>query len=130
MLHVAETGRCMTLLAAAMALARRAGVTSPDGLFPLPETGWRATALRRLMDPLRPIAAPDQRALHTSCALTDGGWQRLRLLAGSAHWMKSGRKLRWWSAAPGRLAVRLWDLETHRSLRGTSDGNLSDYSAK
>jgi hypothetical protein len=107
---VAEEGRCLTLVSAALALARRAGVQTPEAMFPLPTQGWRAAALRRLFDVSWPLEVDDPGAFHLRYALTDGWWRRARLVAGSGHGMPVGKRIRWSAAAPMEALSRWREL--------------------
>ena len=97
---VAEGGSCLTLVSAALALARRTGVQAPESMFPLPAQGWRAASLRRLLDVSWPMEVGDPGVFHLRYALTDGWWRRARLLVGSGHGMPTSRRVRWSAAAP------------------------------
>ena len=64
-LDVARAARCVTVVGAALAMARRAGVDAPAGLFPLPTRGQRGDAMRRLLSvtwPLTPARTDRLRA--------------------------------------------------------------------
>ncbi len=111
---VAEAGRCLTLVGAALGLAEHAGVASPRDLFPLPGRGWRAEALRRLLDLSWPLAASGSNTFHLRYALTDGRWRRTRLALGSGHGMSASRRLRWSVGVPADALSR-W-----RNLRQAS----------
>ena len=52
---VAGAARCMTVVGVALAMARRAGVDAPTGLFPLPAGGWRGDAMGRLLSVTWPL---------------------------------------------------------------------------
>lgn len=110
---VADAGGCLTLVSAALALAKRAGVQASDSMFPLPDRGWRAAALRRLLDVSWPLEVDDPAAFHLRYALTDGWWRRARLLVGSGHGMPTGERVGWTVTAPVEALSRWWDL--HRS---------------
>jgi hypothetical protein len=78
---VAAANRCSTVVGAALALARRAGVEAPAGLFPLPTRGWRGDAMAQLLSvtwPLTHLALP---GYQLNYALTDARAQRLKILA-------------------------------------------------
>ena len=107
---VADAGDCLTLVSAALALAQRVGVQSPQSLFPLPTRGWRAAALQRLLDVSWPVEVDDTAAFHLRYALTDGWWRRARLLVGSGHGLSTTQRVRWTAAAPGEALSRWWDL--------------------
>jgi Uncharacterised nucleotidyltransferase len=102
---VAQAGSCTTVVAAALALARRAGVDSPSQMFPLPRHGWRGSAVRQLTDEAWPLAHLDLPGYHLNYALADDRRLRLRILfvlLGSGYGI--GRRLR---GAVDAL-VRLW----------------------
>jgi hypothetical protein len=107
---LADAGGCLTLVSAALALAQRAGVHRPESMFPLPTRGWRATALRRLLDVSWPLEVDDSAAFHLRYALTDGWWRRARLLAGSGHGLPTTERVRWTAAAPVEALSRWWAL--------------------
>ena len=107
---VAEAGRCLTLVSAALALGRRAGVVAPESMFPLPTRGWRATALHRLLDVTWPLEVDDPSNFHLRFALTDGWWRRTRLVAGSGHGMPQTKRVRWTAGAPVEAFSRWWNL--------------------
>ncbi len=77
---VAEEARCLTVVAAALALARHSGVESPVGLFPLPTHGWRGRALRQLLSITWPLTTHELHRYQLTYALTDAPAQRLRSL--------------------------------------------------
>jgi hypothetical protein len=97
---VAEAGCCLTLVSAALALAQRVGVDTPEAMFPLPTRGWRAAALRRLLEVSWPLEVDDPSVFHLRYALTDGWWRRARLLVGSGHGMPTSQRIGWTVAAP------------------------------
>ncbi len=57
----AEKAGCLTVVGAALALARYAGVDSPSELFPLPSRGWRGQALRQLVSVTWPLTRHELR---------------------------------------------------------------------
>ena len=77
---VAEDARCMTVLAAALALARHAGVDTPAELFPVPTRGWRGEAMERLLSVTWPLTHLELPGYHLNYALTDAPAQRLKIL--------------------------------------------------
>jgi hypothetical protein len=77
---VAREGSCETLVAAGLALARHAGVTSPAELFPLPDSGWRGEAIRQLTQSTWPLTYRDLPGYHLNYALADTTRLRLRIL--------------------------------------------------
>lgn len=77
---VAGSTHCVTVVGAALAMARRAGVDAPADLFPLPTRGWRGAAIRQLLSeswPLTHLALP---GYQLNYALTDDPVQRLKIL--------------------------------------------------
>lgn len=111
---VAESGRCLTLVSAALALAKRVGVETPESMFPLPPQGWRAAALRRLLDVSWPLEVDDPAAFHLRYALTDGWRRRARLLVGSGHGMPTSQRVGWTVTAPVEALSRWWQLRRSR----------------
>ena len=77
---VAEEARCLTVVGAALEMARRAGVEVPRELFPLPVHGWRGRALRQLLSMTWPLTMHEPRRYQLTYALTDAPAQRLRSL--------------------------------------------------
>jgi putative nucleotidyltransferase-like protein len=77
---VAEAARCVTVVAAALALARRAGVEAPPDLFPLPRRGRRGAALERLLSVTWPLTHLELPGYELNYALTDAPLQRLKIL--------------------------------------------------
>jgi len=67
-------------VAAALALARRAGVQTPASTFPLPARGWRAQTLERLLALDWPLAYPELHRYALTYALTDSPLLRLKML--------------------------------------------------
>lgn len=104
--------RCPTVVSAALWLAANAGLEFPASAFPLPEGGWRGTALSRLLDLEWPLGGEDLPTYHLRYALTDGWWRRFRVLVGSSHGMPFTDRIRWTSAAPVD-AYKRWS-ELHR----------------
>jgi hypothetical protein len=76
---VAREARCLTVVAAALALARRVGV-EPPGLFPLPSRGWRGEAMDQLMSVAWPLRHLELPGYHLNYALTDAPAQRFKIL--------------------------------------------------
>ncbi len=78
----AREARCVTLVGAALAMARRAGLEVPPGLFTLPSRGWRGETMRRLLSETWPLTNRDLPGyrLDYALAMTDGGAQRLKVL--------------------------------------------------
>jgi hypothetical protein len=98
---VARAARCMTVVGAALAMARRAGVDAPLGLFPLPQRGWRGEAIERLLAVTWPLDHLELPGYQLNYALTDAAAQRVKILLvvrASGHGI--GRRVR--SLRPGR----------------------------
>jgi hypothetical protein len=70
-LHVARAARCATVVGAALAMARRAGLDAPVGLFPLPTGGHRGDSVRRLLSVTWPLSQTDLTDYQFNYALTD-----------------------------------------------------------
>ena len=77
---VAEEARCVTVVGAALALARRTGVDAPSELFPLPARGRRGDALGHLLSLSWPLNHLDLPGYELSYALTDAPAQRIKIL--------------------------------------------------
>ncbi|HEY1828971.1 MAG TPA: nucleotidyltransferase family protein [Acidimicrobiales bacterium] len=77
---LARSAGCSTLLSAALALARHAGVDSPADLFPLPKNGWRGSAIRQLTDVSWPLTHHTLPGYHLNYALADTPRGRIRIL--------------------------------------------------
>jgi hypothetical protein len=87
----AEEARCLTVVGAALELARRVGVDAPSEYFPLPTHGWRGRTLRRLLSEAWPLTMQDLHRYHLTYALTDIPAQRVRnlvALVGKWHGLK------------------------------------------
>jgi hypothetical protein len=100
---VAGSTHCMTVVGAALAMARRAGVDAPTGLFPLPTRGWRGAAMRQLLSESWPLTHLELPGYQLNYALTDDRVQRLKILLvlrGSDHGI--GARVRPLSALPLR----------------------------
>ena len=76
----AGAARCVTVVGAALELARRAGVDTPAGLFPLPTRGWRGDAMGRLLSVTWPLTHLELPGYQLNYALTDARAQRLKIL--------------------------------------------------
>jgi hypothetical protein len=74
----AERARCLTVVGAALAMARHAGVESPRDLFPMPKHGWRGQTLRQLLSVTWPMTTRELHRFQLTYALTDAPAQRLR----------------------------------------------------
>ena len=77
---VAEAARCVTVVGAALAMARRSGVDAPAVLFPLPTWGWRGDAVRRLLSVTWPLTHLELSSTQVSYALIDARSQRAKFL--------------------------------------------------
>jgi hypothetical protein len=87
----AEEARCLRVVGAALALARRVGVDAPSEYFPLPTHGWRGRTLRQLLSVTWPLTAHELHRYHLTYALTDAPTQRVRsllALVGKWHGLK------------------------------------------
>ena len=79
-LDVARAARCVPVVGAALAMARRAGLDAPVGLFPLPTRGHRGDSVRRLLSVTWPLRQRDLTDYQFNYALTDGRARRARML--------------------------------------------------
>jgi hypothetical protein len=79
-LDVARAARCVPVVGAALAMARRAGLDAPVGLFPLPARGHRGDSVRRLLSVTWPLSQLDLTDYQFNYALTDGRARRARML--------------------------------------------------
>ena len=77
---VAASTHCVTVVGAALAMARRAGVDAPAGMFPLPTRGWRGAAMRQLLSVSWPLTHLELPGYRLNYALTDDRMQRLKIL--------------------------------------------------
>lgn len=77
---VATTTHCVTVVGAALAMARRIGVDVPSGLFPLPARGWRGAAMRQLLAQSWPLTHLELPGYQLNYALADDPLQRLKIL--------------------------------------------------
>ena len=77
---VAGSTHCVTVVGAALAMARHAGVRAPAGLFPLPTRGWRGAAMRQLLSVSWPLTHLELPGYQLNYALTDDPVQRLKIL--------------------------------------------------
>jgi hypothetical protein len=77
---LASESQCLTVVAAALALAGHVGVEAPAGLFPLPTKGWRGVAIDHLVSVTWPLSHLDLPGYHLNYALTDAPAQRLKIL--------------------------------------------------
>jgi hypothetical protein len=114
---VAADASCATVVAAALALARRAGVDAPQELFTLPTKGWRGAAIRQLTDVSWPLAHLELPGYHLNYALADTRrrrWQILVVLLGSGYGIgKAWRRL---VRAPAALLTRATNAGRRRQL--------------
>ena len=79
-LDVARAARCVPVVGAALAMARRAGLDAPVGLFPLPTRGHRGDAVRRLLSVTWPLSQADLSDYEFNYALTEGRARRAGML--------------------------------------------------
>jgi hypothetical protein len=104
---VAGRARCVTVVGAALALARRSGLAAPAELFPLPTGGWRGEAMRRLLSVTWPLTHLELPGYQLNYALTTARAQRLKILLvllGSGHGF--GRRARQAASLPRRALTR------------------------
>jgi hypothetical protein len=113
--RLARRGRCTTVVACALALARRAGVPVPEGLLPLPTKGWRSLALEPLLGPMWPLEHYRISTFHMRFALADSLWRRLVLLAGCGHGKTLEGRLEYSVWAPARAVRTLVRLHRRQS---------------
>jgi hypothetical protein len=76
---VAGAARCVTVVGAALEMARRAGLDAPAGLFPLPTEGRRGDAMRRLLSVTWPLTNLELPGWQLRYALTDARAQRVKI---------------------------------------------------
>jgi Uncharacterised nucleotidyltransferase len=103
----ARDAHCLTVVAAALALAGRAGVEPPTGLFPVPSRGWRGVAMHRLLSVTWPLTHLELPGYHLNYALTDAPAKRLKILLvllASGH--RIGTRARHAVSWPRRALVR------------------------
>lgn len=103
---VARGSRCVTVLSVALAMARRAGVEVPPGLFEPPAAERRGPAMRQLLSETWPLASGglDGFGLEYRLAMADGRARRTKILlmhAAATHRIRG--RLRRAAAAPQRL---------------------------
>jgi hypothetical protein len=113
---LAEQTQCVTVLSAALLMAARMGLSLPGGRFTLPEEGWRAAPLGRLLRDDWPVSHFEGGTFHMRFALVDTNWRRLVLFAGSPYKASWAERLQW----PVRTATRtfeLWREARHHSVR-------------
>ena len=77
---VAGAAQCVTVVGAALEMARRAGLDAPAGLFPLPTRGPRGDAMRRLLSVTWPLTNLELPGWRLRYALTDARAQRVKVL--------------------------------------------------
>jgi hypothetical protein len=77
---VAGSTHCVTVVGAALAMARRVGVEAPTELFRLPTRGWRGEALDHLFSVGWPLTHLELPGYQLNYALTDGRIQRVKIL--------------------------------------------------
>jgi len=76
---VARAAQCVTVVGAALEMARRAGLDAPVGLFPLPTEGRRGDAMRRLLSVTWPLTNLELPGWQLRYALTDAQAQRTKI---------------------------------------------------
>jgi hypothetical protein len=79
-LDVARAARCVPVVGAALAMARRAGLDAPVGLFPLPARGHRGDSVRRLLSVTWPLRQAELTDYQFNYALTSGRARRAGML--------------------------------------------------
>ena len=79
-LNLALAGRCVPVVGVALAMARRAGLDTPVGLFPLPNHGCRGDTVHRLLSVTWPLRQGDLTDYQFNYALTEGRARRARML--------------------------------------------------
>jgi hypothetical protein len=77
---VARSTHCLTVVGAALALARRAGIEAPTELFPVPTRGWRGEAMQQLLSVTWPLTHLDLPGYQLNYTLADGRTQRVKIL--------------------------------------------------
>ena len=77
---VARAARCVTVVGAALEMARRAGVDTPAGLFPLPTRGRRGDTMRRLLSVTWPLTQLELPGYRLNYALTDSAARRAKIV--------------------------------------------------
>ncbi len=77
---VAGAAQCVTVVGAALEMARRAGLDAPAGLFPLPTRGRRGDAMRRLLSVTWPLTNLELPGWRLRYALTDARARRAKIL--------------------------------------------------
>lgn len=100
---VAGSTHCVTVVGAALAMARHTGVDAPTDLFPLPTRGWRGAAMRQLLSVTWPLTHLELPGYQLNYALADDPVQRLKILLvlrGSGHGI--GGRVRRLAALPRR----------------------------
>jgi hypothetical protein len=79
---VAQKGRCMLIVGAALGMTRRAGLDAPARLFPLPHRGQRGDTVRRLLSVTWPLTNLELAGWQLRYALTDARAQRFNIYFG------------------------------------------------
>ena len=77
---MAGAARCVTVVGAALEMARRAGVDAPAGLFPLPTRGRRGDTMRTLLWVSWPLTNLELAGYQLNYALTDARARRAKML--------------------------------------------------
>lgn len=109
---LSERSRCLTVLSVALAMAQRAGIEVPPGLFGPPTPARQGPTIRRLLSETWPLAAGevDGYRLDYRLSMTDGRGRRMKALfvhVASGHGIRG--RLRGAVAAPQRLLKRITD---------------------
>ena len=104
----AREARCVTVVGVALAMAGRAGLEAPEGLFTLPRRGWRGEAMRRLLSETWPLTGDEVPGYRLGYALgtTDSTAQRVKVLLvrlASGHGIRG--RLRRTTELPRRVSV-------------------------
>ena len=76
---VAGAARCVTVVGAALEMARRAGLDAPASLFPLPTRGRRGDGVGRLLSVTWPLTNLEMPGWRLRYALTDARAQRVKI---------------------------------------------------
>lgn len=117
----AEQTHCLTVLSLALAMAQRAGLDVPNGVFTLPSPVRQRPAMQRLLSETWPLTDPVAAGFQLDYALsvTDGKARRVKVLC--VHWVLGHgvrRRLRRLVNAPQRFLNRA--MESARTLRPRS----------
>jgi hypothetical protein len=77
---VARSTHCLTVVGAALAMARRVGVEAPLEMFPVPTGGWRGEAMDQLLSVTWPLTHLGLPGYQLNYALADQRAQRVKIL--------------------------------------------------